>query len=299
MNVNEYNQMVYKVMITVLAIPDAAPKIVADKCGIQVPVLFAILEFVDEEELLRGLRICRGGQRNAPIFVHYNGVQRTLKGMEFMQRYEKEGLPHVKGAERPTVFISYNQKSSSEFVDYLEEKLKVCATVKRDISSIEPWGSISSFMKSIRKQDFAVLVITNEYLRSLACMYEVSELMKDDDWKEKVMFAVLDSSIYTSGTEDFIGFWQEKRQKLKEQAAQVDPENMSPFTRQLQKVAAVELCFGNFFETVKDASNPKVWRIVESIISRIRTNINTDFATGLDNTPYAEERNEQIRRALE
>ena len=47
-------------------------------------------------------------------------------------------------------------------------------------------------MKSIRTQDFAILVISDNYLKSVACMYEVIQLMKEDDWLSKTMIMLAD-----------------------------------------------------------------------------------------------------------
>lgn len=212
---SQYKEQMYRVMTTVLKIPDANPKTIAEKCSMSLPELFSMLAVIDTEKLLSGLKIIRAGQGNAPVMVDFKHAQRTMKGMEFMERYETEGVPHIQGKERPTVFISYNQDSSREFVDSLQKQLQSCATVIRDKTSMKEWESFADFMKSIRKQDFVVLVITPEYLKSMACMYEVSELLKDEDWREKVMFAVIDSSIYSTSVATFITFGKKSKTNYK------------------------------------------------------------------------------------
>lgn len=296
---SQYKEQMYRVMTTVLKIPDANPKTIAEKCSMSLPELFSMLAVIDTEKLLSGLKIIRAGQGNAPVMVDFKHAQRTMKGMEFMERYETEGVPHIQGKERPTVFISYNQDSSREFVDSLQKQLQSCATVIRDKTSMKEWESFADFMKSIRKQDFVVLVITPEYLKSMACMYEVSELLKDADWREKVMFAVIDSSIYSTSVATFITFWQEKQNKLQEEARMITPQNMLPTTTELNKVIAIQQCFGDFYSAVCNANNPQTWDIISAIITRIKKCANETFAAGLDNTNYAKEREEQIRRVLE
>ena len=68
-----------------------------------------------------------------------------------------------------------------------EQKIK-----KRYKKKIGAWESITTFMKSIRTQDFAILVISDNYLKSVACMYEVIQLMKEDDWLSKTMIMLAD-----------------------------------------------------------------------------------------------------------
>lgn len=298
MTTNEFKQQVYRVMVTVLAIPDADQKIVADICGLSLLELSNALEFADTEGLLSGLRILPDDLGKEPIFI-YDRAQRTLKGLDFMGQFEAEGVPHITGDERPTVFISYNQASASSFADSLQARLKTCATVVRDKTSMNDWESFTSFMKSIRKQDFAVLAITPEYLRSIACMYEVSELLKDENWRDKVMFAVIDSSIYSTPVSEFLTFWQDKEKDLREQANKLDPENMSLVADDLNKVITIKLCFNRFYDAVRDSNNPMPWDIIHAVIQRIKICTNDNFAAGLDNSIYAKEREEQIRKALE
>lgn len=296
---SQYKEQMYRVMATILKIPDANPRIVAEKCSMSLPELFSMLAVIDTEKLLSGLNVIRGGQGNAPAMVIFDHAQRTMKGMEFMERYETEGVPHIQGKERPTVFISYNQASAGSFVDSLQECLKSCATVVRDKTSMGDWESFTSFMKSIRKQDFAVLVITPEYLRSMACMYEVSEFLKDENWHDKVMFAVIDQSVYSTPVTEFLSFWQKKQNELHEQAKKIEPQNMSLITADLNKVIAIQQCFNCFYGAVCDSNNPMPWDIIPAIIRRIKICANEDFAADLDNSAFAKDREEQIRKALE
>ena len=95
------------------------------------------------------------GYITKPLFYD-NGVQiqLTVKGREFINTNIEELQM------KPTVFISYNW-DSSDLANEIENKIKPYADVKRDKTKIKPWGNITEFMKSIRKQDFAVLIITD------------------------------------------------------------------------------------------------------------------------------------------
>lgn len=62
--------------------------------------------------------------------------------------------------EKPTVFISY-KRDKGYIANNLEKTIGGRAEIKRDIKEIGAWESITSFMNSIRKQDFAILVISD------------------------------------------------------------------------------------------------------------------------------------------
>lgn len=299
MTSTEYNQNVYRVMCVVLKIPDAPANDVATACGLSIEDLWCYLDYISKEGLLDGIRVQHGGQGSKPLMAVYDGVSRTRQGLEFMQQFEEEGIPHIEEAERPSVFISYNQKSGSSFVDYLEVKLKDCAIVKRDKSSVEDWGSFSTFMKSIRKQDFVVAVITEDYLHSQPCMFEVCELMKDDDWRSKVMFVILDERIYSADKFAFTQYWQEEERKLNERAESLEPNSMEELAKDLKQVSSIRNYLDAFIAAVLDTNNPKTWEVIDKIVARIRIDANTGFVEKLDNTAYAAAREEAIRKALE
>lgn len=298
MNIQEYKQKVYRVIVSVLQMPDANPKVLAEKCGMSVPDFYEVLSFAKNEGLIRGIKLVEGGNGRTPLVAFYSNAQQTMAGLNFMSQFESRGIPQLQGVERPTVFISYNQKSGSDFVDALEQALTPCATVLRDKTTMETWDSFSAFMKTIRKQDFAVMVITPDYLRSVACMFEVCELMKDDNWKEKVMFAVLDTSIYVDGSSEYVQYWQDKENVLREQAKAIDIKNAGPIVNEINKIGDIQRRFGEFYEAVCDSNNPKLWDIKDRIIERIRTTANTSFVESLDNTQFATEKEEQINRLL-
>lgn len=79
---------------------------------------------------------------------------------------DKETLKNIS-----TVFISYNQDSGNDVADEIENKLKQIALVFRDKISLSYWDSIGNFMKSIRKQDFIVFIVTDKYLKSTGCIF--------------------------------------------------------------------------------------------------------------------------------
>lgn len=296
MTVNEYKQQIYKVMRVILAIPDANHQTVAQKCGISIEDLNNALDFLKRENLISGIAVAQAGRHSV---YFYDKAKPTIEGLNFMQQFETDGTPHIQGPNRPSVFVSYNHKTGADFADSLEKEIQPCANVIRDKSSMGDWEPFSLFMKSIRDQDFAVLVITKEYMQSIACMFEVSEFMKEKNWRERVMFAVLDESIFSGGATDYIEYWQEEERKLNEKAKGIDPKNMETITQNLKKISAIQLCFGEFFTMVCDANNPKPWNIIKSVINRIKQKEINDFTGDLDNSVYAEEKAEQIRKALE
>lgn len=172
----------------------------------------------------------------------------------------------------PSVFVSYNH-GSSDFVDKIEKSLAGICNIKRDKNEIGDWGSISDFMKTIRKEDFAVLVITDKYLKSTACLFEVVQLMKDENWDKNTMYVVMeDAQVIYSVVEQlrYIEYWTSYCEELSEAIKVLPPETTYKQSEELKKATTVKNKIGEFLNKVSDANNPST----DEVISRIKHRIN-------------------------
>lgn len=173
---------------------------------------------------------------------------------------------------KPSVFVSYNWDSSNKLAEELQNKLTPFADVKRDKKSVKAWGDLTEFMNSIRDQDFAVLIISDAYLKSEACLYEVMELMKASDWDERVMYVVTDDAhgIYdTTAQLEYIGFWRNKKQRLSEEIQKFNPAAVTAQAEALKKIELISLNIGTFMAKVKGTNNPKLKKAIGAVIERV------------------------------
>lgn len=235
-------------------------KEVLRSCGKYVPAQESI-------ELLDYLRPMNERDDYKDLCAHIRVVIKHLKDTNRV-------ADNTQVSDKPTVFISYNRKSGGSFVDTMVKALGERAVVKRDSECIRPWESIRSFMNSIQKQDFVILVITDEYLKSDACMYEVIELMKDECWFQKAMFAVLDGTHIYSPSEKayYIGYWKDKRQVLEAKANNLSVAEASSLGDDLSRYMEITNKIGAFLTKVADSNNPRQSDIVEKVIEHIERN---------------------------
>lgn len=172
----------------------------------------------------------------------------------------------------PSVFVSYNH-GSSDFVDKIEKSLAGICNIKRDKNEIGDWESISDFMKTIRKEDFAVLVISDSYLKSTACLFEVIQLMKDENWDKHTMYVIMDDAktLYSLGGQlDYIQYWENHYKDIYKKIEQLPLESTHKQIEQLSKITTIKNEIGEFLNKVSDASNPST----DEVISRIKHRIN-------------------------
>ena len=186
--------------------------------------------------------------------------------------------------EKPTVFVSY-KRDKSEIVDNLEKIIGDRAEIKRDIKEIGAWESISSFMNSIRKQDFAILVISDNYLKSVACMYEVLQLLKDDDWLYKTIIMLADD-INIFGTKEqltYIKYWNEEYNNIAELIKFLPAESVSSQSEDLKKVSRIKDEIGSFLHIISDRNIP-----IEDVYEQINMRLEKHVASKVKEDKSAE-----------
>jgi hypothetical protein len=129
-----------------------------------------------------------------------------------------------------TIFISYAWGGErEEIVDQLDMALQERGLkIKRDKRDLGYKGSINAFMDSIGQGDCVILVISDKYLRSPNCMYELMEIAENKHFQERVFPIVLqDADIYNPVQRiKYIKHWEDKRTELAEAIKTLDPANL-------------------------------------------------------------------------
>ena len=284
----EMENQIFRVMDIVLSNPSERWPIIAEKAGLGKEALFDILDYLDREGYLANIRFARGGRQK--ILVPFlDNAAITEKGMAFMKKMQsqddKANTTMTETASLPSVFISYNW-DNDEVASAVEKALSGKAVVHRDKKDIPNWGSLSDFMKSIRKQDFAILVISEHYLKSSACLFEVMQLMKDEEWPEKAMYVVLrDTNIYNPlGRVNYISYWSDHCKKLEAAIASLPASATSELNFDLRKAVTIRDNIGEFLTKVADTSNPDSDKVIQAIISRVESAVNaSEPSTQIDN----------------
>jgi hypothetical protein len=128
------------------------------------------------------------------------------------------------------IFISYcwsNEKEADEIDLFFKSK---GVELKRDKRDLEFKQSIKEFMRKIREMDFVILVISDEYLKSFNCMYEVLEFLKDDNYKERILpILISNATIYgIGGGLEYIKYWDNELLKLDKSTEGLSHETIIP-----------------------------------------------------------------------
>ncbi|MDE6889541.1 MAG: toll/interleukin-1 receptor domain-containing protein [Eubacterium sp.] len=159
-----------------------------------------------------------------------------------------------------TIFLSYNWHDG-ETADRIDRHLSKIQgiTVKRDVRDIGVWKSIREFMEGIRQQDYAVLIVSDSYLRSKNCMFEVTEMMKEREYADRIFPAVVETGIYDPLVRaEYIRYWQQECDKLEDAVKGLEPANAVELATDLKRYKNIFASVGEFLSIVADRNNPDI-----------------------------------------
>ncbi len=153
----------------------------------------------------------------------------------------------------PSIFISYctKNKEQADHIDDIFEKHGI--TLTRDIRDVEFKESFRAFMQKIRESDFALFVISEDFLKSRNCLYELLEFRKETAFKEKFLPVVLDDvSLEPIGKAQYIKFWKEEYKELLEASRGLEPEARGSIDNDLKHYKYISMGMGDFLDTLSD-----------------------------------------------
>lgn len=184
------------------------------------------------------------------------------------------GTKKTSVTQTPRIFLSYcwdDTDRANSIDDYLKEK---GIAVTRDIRGVDTWQSLKDFMQTIRDNDFAVLLISDAYLKSANCMYEVLEIMKEKKYRTRIFPAIIDSAIYSTGKQiEYVRYWEDRVKTLKGNLASLEYTNGLALGHELKKAEDISRSMAEFLITVSDMKNPAIDDAAEVIYDKLRSRI--------------------------
>ncbi len=137
---------------------------------------------------------------------------------------------------KPKIYFSYawgdnheTGESREKIVEDIYNSLKVDNyDVRRDKENVGYKDAISDFMKEIGQSNFIVVAISDKYLKSPNCMFEILQIYRKsnsdlNEFKEKIYPIVLgDAKIYdTLDSLKYIRYWKEKKETLEKEINEI------------------------------------------------------------------------------
>lgn len=155
------------------------------------------------------------------------------------------------------IFVSYSWKNTA-IADRLEtDLLSLNLQLVRDVRDIEYKGSISAFMEQIRDCDFAILIISDDYLRSKNCMKEVMHVLKDRDHDNKILPIIVEGTkIYSSRDRlVYTQHWITQQKELKTQIEDLPQTAIVKEIEELKVLESIVSSINEFLTYISDKNN--------------------------------------------
>ena len=179
--------------------------------------------------------------------------EQTVKSIEATERRSVEDLGPK---EEEEVFVSYAWTSeSNQLIDQLELRLRGGnVRLHRDRTALHYKDSIRNFMRRLGRGKCIVVILSKRYLESPSCMFELLEIQKKGEFRERVFPVVLkDANIYTPlGRLGYIKYWEEQKQKLDRELRGVSGEKTSSIREDLDLYAEIRGMLDSITDTLRD-----------------------------------------------
>ena len=122
-------------------------------------------------------------------------------------------LVNIEDLRNIKIFVSYSHKDKS-MVNELDQSFHSSFGIDiiRDEKNLGYRENIEIFMKQIRDADFAFVLLTDNYLKSKYCLYELLELSKDKNYLDKMLPIIMDDSqLFEKETKNYYyNYWKDK-----------------------------------------------------------------------------------------
>jgi len=135
------------------------------------------------------------------------------------------------------VFISYAWKDERERIaNAIDQALQAQGIqLVRDKRDLGYKGSIREFMERIGRGACVIVVISDKYLRSKNCMFELLEIAENQDLRERIFPVVLgDADIYNPVRRiQYVKYWEDKIAELDQAMKSVSSANLHGFREEI------------------------------------------------------------------
>ncbi|MGF1991008.1 MAG: COR domain-containing protein [Nostoc sp. ZfuVER08] len=179
------------------------------------------------------------------------------------------------------IFISYAWGGESEqFVNQLDETLQAKGIkIIRDKRDLGYKGLIKAFMERIGRGKCVIAVISDKYLKSPNCMFELVQIAKNGEFYDRIFPIVLsDAQIYKPIARlKYIKHWEDEIRQLDEGMKEVGAANLQGFREEIDQYTEIRNAIAELTNLLKDMntltpdihSKSEFEELLEAIVHRL------------------------------
>ncbi|MFN7939107.1 MAG: COR domain-containing protein [Bryobacteraceae bacterium] len=183
--------------------------------------------------------------------------------------------------EQRQVFVSYAwTEESSSLVDRLQEALEEHGIrLLRDREEVRYKDSIHEFMCRLGRGKGIVVVISDKYLKSESCMFEMLEIVRAGDLSGRIFPLVLpDANIYrATGLVGYVSYWEQQYRELNDVLRPLGSDGLRNLQANVTLYAEIRRMFDDITGRLRDMNALTVDQHsrsgFEEVVRRIRLQI--------------------------
>ncbi|MDZ8224375.1 COR domain-containing protein, partial [Nostoc sp. ChiVER01] len=208
--------------------------------------------------------------------------QVTQLQSELEQQREEPLKHHLKDSNQKEVFISYTwrDQQSKPLVEKIEQAFQAKdIKIIRDTNAIGYKERFKEFMQRLSRGTCVILVISDQYLKSENCMYELVEISKNGNLYQQIFPIILaDANIFNPIERiKYIEYWEEKIKELNAALKKVDADNLQGFREDIDQYREIRSTIAKLTDLLRDMntktedihSESEFERLVNAIAQRL------------------------------
>jgi hypothetical protein len=234
-----------------------------------------------------------------PAFVTLNNGETLSKAREALDTIQNK-LKYYHPLSQPMnqqVYISYNwQEDSNEMANQLVQAFAAKGIeIIRDKTHTTYKDSIKNFMRQIGQGKCVVAVISDRYLKSENCMFELVEIARNGDFYQRIFPIILpDARIHKDFERiDYLKYWEDEKAKLQAKYKQIDLAKTNSILATLNLYDEIRGNIDNLTNILKDMNtlNIDLHRQSEfaAMIETVETKLAEDGQTSSNQSPVKSE----------
>jgi len=165
----------------------------------------------------------------------------------------KSELEVKKNIKKPKIFLSYSHKNKDIANRVDKFFISKCIQLTRDERDAPAYSNLEKFMDTIRDHDYVILLISDAYLKSINCMYEVIQFIQERNYIDRTFPIVIDNeaTIFDSSKHGkYIHYWQEKYKKFGDEIKALKYTGTSYLHKELNKIDKIQSNIGEFLNKI-------------------------------------------------
>jgi hypothetical protein len=235
-----------------------------------------------------------------PAFVTLNNgetLSQARKALDTIQNKLKYYHP-LSQPMNQQVYISYNwQEDSNEMANQLVQAFAAKGIkIIRDKTHTTYKDSIKNFMQQIGQGKCVVAVISDRYLKSENCMFELVEIARNGDFYQRIFPIILpDARIHKDFERiDYLKYWEDEKAKLQAKYKQIDLAKTNSILATLNLYDEIRGNIDNLTNILKDMNTLNIDLHRQSEFAAMIQAVETKLAEDGQNIPTSSEKNASL-----